>query len=330
MKLRLLVGVALGAFFLYLSLRSVDLGVIGETLKRTDYLYFVGFIGLNLLALAIRALRWSYLLRPIQLVSYRRLLSPLCIGMLANFIFPARAGEFIRAYIAGRKEDVSKSAVFGTVVVERLFDGLAIISFLGLAPFFLPRGEGSKVEQLQWAGFGIFLAYLAVFAVLLALSRHRELITRFLADSTPARRWKIVRKLFEMLQKFTEGLAVLESPSEVLGALTLSFVIWGISGLTNLLMLQSVDLALPLYASFFLVVLQSFGVMVPSPGFVGSYQFAHIVALSIYGVSESVAFSLAILIHGGYFILFIATGLYFLVREHYSWGELEKASSGDP
>ena len=92
-------------------------------------------------------------------------------------------------------------------------------------------------------------------------------------------------------------------------------------------MMASVDLALPLYAAFFLVVIQSFGVMVPSPGFVGSYQYAHIVALAVYGVSETVAFGLAILIHAGYFFLFMAAGIWFLLREHLGWRELGEASS---
>jgi uncharacterized membrane protein YbhN (UPF0104 family) len=70
--------------------------------------------------------------------------------------------------------------------------------------------------------------------------------------------------------------------------------------------------------------------MVPSPGFVGSYQYAHIVALGIYGVSESVAFSLAILIHAGYFVLFMGAGGFFLTREHMGWRDLEKVSAEDP
>lgn len=122
---------------------------------------------------------------------------------------------------------------------------------------------------------------------------------------------------------------MLKSTGDIVVSLALSFLIWSLSGVANYLMMLSVDLTLPLYAAFFLVVLQSFGVMVPSPGYVGSYQYAHIVALGVYGVSESVAFSLAILLHAGFFIIITALGLFFLAREHIGWRDLEEASTED-
>jgi uncharacterized protein (TIRG00374 family) len=245
---------------------------------------------------------------------------------MANFIFPARAGEFIRAYLVGKKEDVSKSSAFATVVVERLFDGLAIISFLGFAPFLLPPVEGTNAQVLQWAGLAVFVFYFAVLVVLLVLSHHRQTLASFFENSPAAQRWKIVHVVFEVIQKFADGLAILKTRGEVLSALALSYVIWGFAAAINFLMMQSIDLSLPLYAAFFLVVIQSFGVMVPSPGFVGGYQAAHTFALMVYSVAESKAFSLSILIHAGYFFTFVGLGLFFLGREHLTWKELEKVS----
>jgi hypothetical protein len=245
---------------------------------------------------------------------------------MANLIFPARAGEFIRAYLVGEKEGVSKSTAFATVVVERLFDGMAIMSFLGAAPFFLRVEENQLASRIQWVGVAFCLFYVVVLVGLLILSHHREALSHFLVNSKPARRWRLVRTLFEIIRKFTEGLAVLKSSGEIFGSLALSLLIWGLAALTNYMMMYSVDINLPLYAAFFLVVIQSFGVMVPSPGYVGSYQYAHIVALSIYGIAKSEAFGLAVLIHAGYFIVFIAAGLFFLSKEHLGWGDLKEAS----
>jgi len=326
-KSRLAVGMGLGLFFLYLSMRKVQFGEMWATLQQAHYSYFIGMLALNLLAIWVRAVRWRILLQPVRTIPSRRLLSPMCIGFMANFIFPARAGEFVRAYLVGRRESISKSSAFATVVVERLFDGLAIISFLGLAPFLLPRVEGAPIQMLQWAGLAVFVFYFGILATLLVLSHHRRALAAYLSNSRAARRWKIVHKLFEAVQKFADGLAILKSSGEVVSALALSFVIWGGAGLTNYLMMQSIDLDLPLYAAFFLVVIQSFGVMVPSPGFVGGYQAAHIFALLLYAVPESTAFSLSILIHSGYFITFVGLGLFFLGREHLGLRELKRVSS---
>ena len=326
MKGKFLAGVALGAFFLYLSLKNVDLRETGRTLASVKYAWFLVMLVLNALVLWLRAVRWRILLLPVKPVPSMRLLSPMCIGFMANFIFPARAGEFIRAYLVGKKEGISKSSAFATVVVERLFDGLAIISFLAVAPFFFQNIEGTMAKKLQWAGLGVFFFYVSVLAVLLVLSHHRERLDAFLSKSSLVHRWKIVGKLFELIQKFTDGLAVLKSTGEVVQALVLSLLIWSFAAGINLAMMYSIDIHLPLYAAFFLVVIQSFGVMVPSPGFVGSYQYAHIFALSIYGISETRSLSLAILIHAGYFITFVGLGLFFLGREHLSFKELGKAS----
>lgn len=327
MRGRFLVGIALGAIFLYLSVRQVNFRETWETLRQARYHYLAGLFLLNFAALWLRSVRWRVFLKPVQVIPSARLLSPLCIGMMANFIFPARAGEFVRAYLVGRREGISKSSAFATVVVERLFDGMAIISFLALAPFLLPPLEGKTSRLLQWSGLGIFVFYFTVLAVLLVLSHHREALAGYLARSPLAARWKVVAKVFSLAMKFADGLAILKSRREAFFALALSYVIWIIAGVINLLMMRAIGLDLPLYAAFFLVVIQSFGVMVPSPGFVGGYQFAHVFALGVYGVLESQAFSLSILIHAGYFFTFVGLGLFFLGREQLGLGELKRVSA---
>jgi uncharacterized protein (TIRG00374 family) len=324
---RFLVGIALGAIFLYLSVRQVNFRETWDILRQARYHYLVGLFVLNFAALWVRSVRWHVFLSPVRLIPSARLFSPLCIGMMSNFIFPARAGEFIRAYLVGRREGISKSSAFATVVVERLFDGLAIMSFLALAPFLLPPLEGKTARLLQWSGLGIFLFYFAVLAVLLVLSHHREALSGYLDQSPFAARWKIVAAVFKAAMKFADGLAILKSRREAVSALALSYVIWILAGAINLLMMRAIGLELPLYAAFFLVVIQSFGVMVPSPGFVGGYQFAHIFALGIFAVPESQAFSLSIFIHTGYFFTFVGMGLFFLGREHLGLGELKRASA---
>ena len=85
-----------------------------------------------------RTWRWHYLLRPLKRVPLGRLFPIVVIGYMGNNVYPARAGEFIRAYVLKRNEDVSASASFATIVVERIFDGIVMLIFvlvtLPLAP----------------------------------------------------------------------------------------------------------------------------------------------------------------------------------------------------
>jgi len=54
------------------------------------------------------------------------------IGYMGNNIYPARAGEVLRAVILKRRENVSISASLATIIVERIFDGVVMLSFVFL------------------------------------------------------------------------------------------------------------------------------------------------------------------------------------------------------
>ena len=112
---------------------------------------------------------------------------------MANFLFPARAGEVVRAFVVGRREGVSKSAAFATIVLERLFDGFAILVFLGLAPFFLgvDPGRGEAMAALRLAGGLALAAYAVILGLLFCFYRWREAflrVTRRLCRPLPGKR----------------------------------------------------------------------------------------------------------------------------------------------
>lgn len=81
-------------------------------------------------AIVVRCLRWSILMRPLVDISPWRLLPYAIIGYMANNLLPARAGEVVRAYATGERENVSRMGVLGTVAVERLFDGCVLVIML--------------------------------------------------------------------------------------------------------------------------------------------------------------------------------------------------------
>ena len=68
--------------------------------------------------------------------------------------------------------------------------------------------------------------------------------------------------------------------------------------------------------------------LIPTPGFVGPFQYAHVVALGVYGIPEAVAISLALLIHAGIFIAVLAPGFWFAAREHLGIRDLSVPREG--
>jgi uncharacterized protein (TIRG00374 family) len=287
------------------------------------------FCLMHLGSLGLRALRWRILVRPLAAVSARRLLPPLAIGFMVNFLFPGRAGEVVRAWLLSRREKVSTSAVFATVVVERLFDGLAVICFLVPAPFLLGAGDPVLLARIRMGALLLPVAYVAILTTLILVSHHRERLAAFLSAHPVVQRRPLLARVVHLLDRFCEGLAILRSWRSIVGVIFYSLLIWGWGGLANALMMREIGLDLPGYAPFFLLVIQAVGVLIPTPGFVGPFQYAHVVALGVYGVPEAVAISLALLIHAGLFITVLAPGFWFAAREHLGVRELTQATRND-
>ena len=326
---RLAAGVALGAFFLWLALRHVQFSEMAATLRKVSLPVFGLFCLMHLVSLGLRSLRWRLLLQPLAVVPVRRVMPPLAIGFMVNFVFPGRAGEFVRAWLFSRREKVSTSAVFATVVVERLFDGLAIICFLAPAPFLLGAGDPLLLARIRWAALLLPVVYVVVLATLILLSHHRQALAAFFSRHPAVRRRPLLARGVQMVERFCAGLEILRSWKSIAGTVFFSLVIWTWGALANALMMRTIGLDLPGYAPFFLLVLQGFGVLIPTPGFVGPFQYAHVVALGVYGVPEAVAISLALLIHAGIFISILAPGFWFAAREHLGLRDLTRATRGE-
>ncbi len=170
---KLLVGVCISLFFLVLLFRKIDFDKLMLAFKEMDYRYLLPSIAVTFISYYIRAVRWKYLLLPIKNTAMSNLFPSTIIGYMANNILPARLGEFVRAYVLGQKEKIETSAVFATLVVDRLFDGFTVLLLL-LITFFtveLPAGMENVQSGLKLGGYATLGLYVLVVAFLLVLKK---------------------------------------------------------------------------------------------------------------------------------------------------------------
>ncbi|KPK74523.1 MAG: hypothetical protein AMJ89_06095 [candidate division Zixibacteria bacterium SM23_73] len=138
---------------------------------------------------------------------------------------------------------------------------------------------------------------------------------------------KLRLKAEEILLKFISGLKVFRDVSSLIWILTWSVLIWVVIGVSNYFIFLAFGLYPPIQASFILLVIVCLGVMLPaSPGFVGTFQFFCIVALSTFGYDKNVALPFSILLHACQYFPVTLLGLYYLKKEHLSLKTLEKES----
>lgn len=329
---RFFLGAALGVFFLWFALRDVSFGDVAVNLRRVSLTSFALYALMHFGSMGLRALRWAALVRPLAPVPARRILSPLSIGFMINFVFPARAGELVRCWLLGRAERLSVSAALGSVVVERLCDVFAILCLVAVTPFFLDGSGGeaaSLLVRIRWLTPLVVAGYLAAVAALYLLGHHSGALENFLARHPFVQRRPLLVRFANLVVKFAGGFAILKSVRQVGLGLGLSLAIWLWSGLANLLIIRAFGLELPAFAPFLLLVLQAVAFLVPTPGALGPFQLAYLVALGeVYGVPKSEALALALISHLGLFLAVLVPGFWFAAREHLGVRDLTVASRG--
>src|SRR5574338_1575141 len=162
------VGVLISVVFVWLSLKGLRLQDFWSAVQTANYWWFLPGIGVYFVGVWIRAWRWHYLLGPIKKIPTRTMFPITTIGYMGNNVYPARAGEVLRAVILKRKEGVPVSASLATIIVERVFDGVVMLAFVfvnlpELAKLTSSSGFVGNIQTLAMWGTAAFIGALAVF-----------------------------------------------------------------------------------------------------------------------------------------------------------------------
>ena len=328
MRRNVWIGLIISVALIIVIAWSVDLSESFKALASADFRWIIPALALLAVSLTIRAWRWRYLMEPIKLISTARLFSAMMIGFMGNMLLPARIGEIIRAYVVGKTQRVSTSASLATVVVERMLDGFTLLAILvgAILLIHLPADSEKLTTYIRtagWLAFGLYLCVLA-FCVFLRLyggpTRRILMKALFLVPD----RWK--EFIGRLLDAFVHGLEVVKGGWHLVPIVGLSVVAWCIQGVVNWLVLLAFHLDLTIGAGFFVMAIQTFGVMIPSsPGFIGTYHAATILALAAYGISRDVALSVSIVMHLTFFIPVSIAGFVCLWVENLSFADITQA-----
>ncbi|MCK4549003.1 MAG: flippase-like domain-containing protein [Candidatus Krumholzibacteria bacterium] len=323
MKKRTIVGLLISALLLYLAFRKVDFHLLGESLKRAEYIWLVPAFFLMLISVVFRAMRWRYLLRPVKETEFVHLFSASAIGLMANNLLPARLGEIARAWVIGEKAGISKTSSFATIVVERVFDGFTVIFFLVIVLIFGDLDIPASMTRVAYAAVSFYILAIVFLAMLRFNRRKTSFVVEGLTARLPA---KASAKVEKLLHSFMEGLTVLKRPRDIAAAGMLSFLVWLPNILVMHLVIRSFGLDTSFVVTLAVFIIVTFGIMIPSaPGFVGTVQYCFVIGLGLFGVIESKALSISIIYHAGTFIPMTAAGLFCLAREGMSFSNLKAA-----
>ena len=137
---RTVVLVVLSVGLLALFLRGARLSDVWAEIREADAWLVGAAVATTVINMVFRALRWQCLLRPVGKTHFRSVFRATVIGFAAINVLPARAGEVIKPYLLARKEGLSVTSTFATVVVERVLDSVTIAMMLASFVIFFDPG----------------------------------------------------------------------------------------------------------------------------------------------------------------------------------------------
>jgi uncharacterized protein (TIRG00374 family) len=286
---RAALGITISAIALALVARTVDLAAAWATLQTADPRWvalLVAFVGVDI---ALRAVRWRMLLAPLASVTYRATLSSLLVGYLANNVLPARLGEIVRSHDLGRRANVSRPAILGTIVVERVVDTLVVVAIAAIAILVLSvRGIVASAVLV-----GLAVTALLVLGVAVGIYAHRlpgaERVAALLE------RWPRVRSI---LVRLRSGLAVAQDARAMGGAIVLSLASWSCTVLAFAAAAQAVGVEPTIGQAALLAAGTNLATAIPAgPGYVGTWELATVTIAASVGIPAAPALAFAVLVH---------------------------------
>ncbi|MFQ5900222.1 MAG: lysylphosphatidylglycerol synthase transmembrane domain-containing protein [Thermodesulfobacteriota bacterium] len=295
--LKLGIGLAISAFFMYLAFRKVDLRKMGEVIKEINYFILTFAVLILFVSHWIRAVRHRYLLEPVKSINNSSLFSALMIGYMANTFMPAHLGEFLRAYLIGKKEGIAGSSTLATIMVERIIDVLSLLMIMGLVFTVYPFPDMVKFSAYMTFAFALGMVGFLVF-----LQRRPEQSLRFTGFIIKPFPERIRDKFLKLLESFRKGLVPLKNRQSYVVVFILSILIWMCYASVFVIGFYAFDFIevynIPLGAGFVVLVITTISILVPSsPGYVGTYHYLCMLSLSLFAIPESPALGYAIVIH---------------------------------
>jgi hypothetical protein len=317
--LGLMVSLVLLGYVFY----QTDSAKIVQALGRAQYGYLIPALAFYFIGVWVRAVRWHFLLRSIKPIPSGALFRPVVIGYMANDILPARMGELVRAYILGQQQNVSKAATLVTILIERVFDGLTMLTFIVAASFALNFGDEELAARIRLVGV-LFIAAIVALAILAGMPQHTARIADFFLRRVPSESWRT--RAEQLVRSLLEGLGALRSPADSLAVYALSIVAWLFE--TGMYVLIALGFGINLSFAVFLLAcaFANLVTIAPStPGYVGVFDAPIVYTLTLFGVDQNLATSYTLVLHAALIVPVTLLGFYYLWRAGLSLARMTRA-----
>ena len=296
-------------------------------------------LGLSVLVISLaylfRAARWGALLAPLSPASMRNLFIATTVGFGAVFIF-GRTGEIVRPLVLPMRDPkIRPSASFVTIMVERIYDMLAVVLLfaVNLLWFRPPNNVAIEFGRVRAAGIVLLLvAVLGVFGLIQFRKKSKGAIG-WVKETLERRRFipaRLTRAVLGILEQLAKALRVLVDARELAVTVGWSAMVWlGIS-LANLLVLRAFGLPFGFSETIFVLGWSLIGSLVPTPGgAAGAFHAATAAGLIFLGVPRDTAAAISIVMHVIDFGPALIFGVFYIIKGDINLSRLRSLASSE-
>ncbi len=326
---KIVIAFFVSALLLYVTFSSFDPRQIIPMLVSIQWQYLIYailvFLGIDV---ALAFFRWSY-----QLHRFNALLekgqstlpiTPLAVapailaGYFANNTMPARLGEVVKTLIWRKNSGMRGSSVLGTLVIERVFDGFALVTLAIMTYFFIFTGQQDhRFTIVIFVALFVFIAIFAVGLCTVFFPRHVRNLALYCVKFLPAR---FAKRLSSFILSFFEALTVVGDIKSVLILYGYSLLIWLAEAWVYYLVALAFSATTGLHLGYLHCVLlasiASLMTLIPSmPGFAGTFDLAVKLVLLRFGIQDQHAQAYTIMVHLVLWLPVTLVGAWFFVRE---------------
>ncbi len=323
--IRLFVSLLIAALFLWLALKDVSFYEVRLTLNKLTWYWLFPYLIISLLSHYLRSERWRQLIEQGGVTTSRwTLFSGVMVGYMINYAVP-RLGEVSRSVYVGNREQISRTKLMGTVVLERALDMLVMMVLIGFVILYLFSdytliGPILGEETVSWLQALLSLEGILVLGLLLLAVFIASILFYYLFKLL--NRWipvisRLTQLIIDSSKKFTQGLFSIKDVKNWPLFVLYTAGIWFCYVLMTYIPFTAFDLhtdyGLGMKEALVITVISAVGVALPSPGGVGTYHwFVSRSLLLLFAVPEAVGVAYAIVTHLVMMIIILVTTPIFL------------------
>ncbi|MGM0397391.1 MAG: flippase-like domain-containing protein [Halobacteriota archaeon] len=320
----MLVGIGLSVMAVALMFLYLDPSSVLAAMAGADPVLVAIAAAIYLTSWPLRGRRYRDILRELGFDERTGFLTgAIFISQTGNLVFPARAGDAVRAYVVKARRSVPYASGFASLAVERVFDlltitllagsvlvGLAVFSPADLATLTATLVGGGDVSAAQREsartaiavalGVGT-LAIGAVVAIVVSARSEKNRIRPFIEWASDD---SYVEYVATILERFVGDVQTVAADRRAFGRVGVaSLAIWAIDVLTALVVFGAFGVDLPLATllavGFFAVSVGNLAKVLPlSPGGIGLYEAAFtVLVVALTPVGPAIALAAAIVDH---------------------------------